>query len=56
MEDVFKLLNFPSEDTWKAEELFTKMDKNADGTVDQQEFIDACLNNQTLMHSFRFNT
>ena len=54
LEAVYKLLNLSVDETSRALQLLKKMDKNADGSVDQEEFIEACMNNQKLMENLRY--
>ena len=56
MEAVYKFIDLTVDETRRPIQLFTKMDKNADGYVDQQEFVEACLNNQKLMERLRHHS
>ena len=56
MEAVNKMLGQSADESARTRELFEEMDTNHDGTVDREEFVDACLQNQNLMSHFRFNT
>ena len=54
METVYKLLDLSLDETNRALQLLTQMETNADGSVDQEEFVEACMNNQKLMDKLRY--
>ena len=56
MEAMNNMLGLSSDESARTRQLFKEMDANHDGTVDREEFVDACLQNQNLMSHFRFNT
>ena len=56
MEAVNKMIGLSNDENARTMEIFNEMDTNHDGTVDREEFVDACLQNQNLMSHFRFNT
>ena len=49
MNAAYKVLGFASKNDLNADLLFSEMDTNEDGMVDQQEFIAACQKNEKLM-------